>query len=282
MVQRSTRGHRGALIVASVAVATSGCGVFATQKDFDALKAQNQAMDQQLRAQQQDVVSMKQELGATRDRLENALRANADTGTDLLSSKARINDLAGRADELAHEIDELKKTQAQSRTEVDAKLDALSRQTTTTQQATQAPTAPPVKIPEDKATHYQAVAGAYTQKDWPLVRTLGHEYVTRYPTDDKADDVQFLLGDADLQDNRPTSALGEFNRLLKVYPRSDKLDRTLYAMGDAYLMLHDCTNAKLAYGAVEQRFPREKLGQDAKAKILSLEKPAAGVCAPTP
>ena len=137
-----------------------------------------------------------------------------------------------------------------------------------------------MKIPEDKATHYQAVMGAFTQKDWPLVRTLGHEYVNRYPTDEHADDVQELLGEADLQDNRPTSAIGELNRLLKVYPRSDRLDRALYGMGDAYLQLHDCENAKLAYGAVEQRFAREPIGKDAKKKLLDLEHPAPGTCAP--
>ena len=87
--------------------------------------------------------------------------------------------------------------------------------------------------------------------------------------------MQFLLGDADLQDNRPTSALGEFNRLLKVYPRSDKLDKTLFEMGEAYLQLHDCANAKLAFGAVEQRFAREKIGVQAKAKARGDRPPGA-------
>jgi TolA-binding protein len=284
MGERSTRGHRSAVkavaLLAALAFGSGGCGVFATQKDFDALKEQNDLLAKQVRDQQQDLAAAKQELAQTRDRLENALRANADTGSDLLSSKARINDIAGRSDELAHAIEELKKSMQESRNEVDAKLDAIARQAQTTQQATQTPAAPPVKIPDDKATHFQAVQGAYTQKDWPLVRTLGHEYVTRYPADDKADDVQFLIGDADLQDNRPTSALGEFNKLLKLYPRSDRLDRTLFDMGDAYLQLHDCTNAKLAYGAVEQRFAREPVGKEAKAKLMTLEHPAGGVCSP--
>jgi TolA-binding protein len=150
------------------------------------------------------------------------------------------------------------------------------------QQAVQAPVPPPVKIPADKATHYQAVEGAYTQKDWPLVRTLGHEYVTRYPTDEKADDVQFLLGDGDLQDSRPTSCLGELNKLLKVYPTSDKLDRTLFDMGEAYLELHDCPNAKLAFVAVEQRFAKTRIGADARTRIKSIEHPVPGLCAPQP
>ena len=262
-----------------LALGASGCGLFVQIRDFDALKAKDEALAKQVEQDRQDLGAMKADSSrGTRERLENALRANADTGSDLLSSKARINDLAGRADELAHSIDELKKLQQDTRNEVDTKLDALTRQ----QAVEKAPAPPPVQVPADKETHFQSVQGAYTQKDWPLVRTLGHEYVVRYPTDDRADDVQFLLGDADLEDSRPTSALGEFNRLLKVYPRSDKLDKTLFAMGDAYMQLHDCVNAKLAYGAVEQRFGREKIGQQAKQKVGQIDHPAPGMCAPQP
>jgi TolA-binding protein len=268
--------HPGRFAVLTLAaLSVSGCGLFVPVKDFDALKAQNDALARQV---QSDIGALRADLQATRDRLENALRANADTGSDLLSSKARMNDLAGRTDELAHAIEELRKLQQDTRNEVDTKLDALTRQ----QAVTPAPAPPPVQIPADKEVHFQAVQGAYAQKDWPLVRTLGHEYAVRYPTDDHADDVQFLIGDADLQDNRPTSALGEFNRLLKVYPRSDKLDRTLFAMGDAYLQLHDCVNAKLAYGAVEQRFAKLPIGAQARGKMQAIERAKPGMCAPQP
>ena len=54
------------------------------------------------------------------------------------------------------------------------------------------------------------------------------------------------------------------------------------AMGEAYLQLHDCANAKLAYGAVEQRFAREKIGAQAKAKVGEIDHPAPGLCAPQP
>ncbi len=271
-----------ALAVAALGAFLGGCGLFVPQKDFDEQKAQVAALTKQVQADAADVAAMKTELQSTRERLENALRANADTGSDLLSSKARMNDLAGRSDELAHAIEELRKNVQDTRTDVDSKLDAITRSQQATQQATQAPAPPPVKIPPDKATHYQAVEGAFTQRDWPLVRTLGHEYVTRYPTDDKADDVQFLLGDADLQDSRPTSSLGELNRLLKVYPHSDRLDRTLFDMGEAYLQLHDCSNAKLAFSSVVQRFAHEKVGADAKSRLQMIDHPPAGTCAPQP
>jgi TolA-binding protein len=255
-----------------------GCGLFAMQRDFDALKAKDAQMAKDLDASRQELVTMRSELNATRERLDNALRANADTGSDILSSKARINDVAGRTDELVHGLDQLRKDLQSSRTELDTKIDELKR----AQSVQSTPPPPPVQIPADKGAHFQALQTAYNQKDWGLVRTLGHEYVNRYGADDRADDALYLIGSGDMLDNRPASALGEYNKLLKLYPRSDKLDRTLYDMGEAYLMLHDCANAKLAFGACEQRFPREKVGLESKAKIAAIERPSPGMCAPQP
>jgi hypothetical protein len=58
------------------------------------------------------------------------------------------------------------------------------------------------------------------------------------------------------------------------------LDRALYGMGEAYLMIHDCTNAKLAYEAADKRFSKEKIGADSRAKLAVIAKNAPGLCAP--
>ena len=79
-----------------------------------------------------------------------------------------------------------------------------------------------------------------------------------------------MTGKADLDDGRPSSALGEWNRLLKLYPHSNILDKTLFGMGEAYDAMHDCTNAKLAYGTVVSHFPREKLATDARGRTAAV------------
>jgi TolA-binding protein len=251
----------------------AGCGVFATESDHEALSARVRDQD---KAQEERIKQLTADLAATRERLDNALRANADNGSDLVSEKARMNQLAGRLDEVAHSVDEMKSTVAAARTEIDARFDALKR----TQDAIPTPAPPPIPIPPDKAAHYAAIEAAGKAKDWPAVRTLGHEYVNRYGTDDKADDVLYLMGTADLAEDHPSSALGEFNRLLKVYPKSNVLDKTLFEMGEAYYSIHDCENAKLAWNACASRFPREKTGMDAKARIAALAKAPEGTCAP--
>jgi TolA-binding protein len=222
------------------------------------------------------------ELDAARDRLDNALRANADTGSDVLTEKSRVNELAGRLDETTHKLEELQSTLAAGRNELDARLDQLARAQAAqaAQQPAPAPAPPPTPIPANKADHFAALEAAVKAKDYSLVRTLGHEYVNRYATDDKADDALYLTGKADLDDARPASALGEWNRLLKLFPKSSVLEKTLFGMGEAYETMHDCANAKLAYGTVLSHFPHGKLATDARAHNAAINALPAGSCAP--
>jgi TolA-binding protein len=257
-----------------MALTSTGCLV--QQRDHDALSAKQAETQKQVEVARAETASVRADLEATRQRLDNALRANADSSSDVMSSKQRINDLSSRVDEDKHEIDDLKKELAQSRTEIYARMDEMKR----TQAPPAAPAPPPVAVPADKNAHFAALKEAHDKRDFAAVRTLGPEYVNRYPTDEHTDEALYLQGDADLADGRPSSALGHFNRVLKMFPKSKVLDKTLYAMGDAYMMMHDCANAKLAYEACEKRYAKDKIGAEAHAKLATIAKNAPGLCAP--
>jgi TolA-binding protein len=261
-------------LVLLIALSQSGCLVM--QKDHEAVAAQAQTAERQAAQARSEVVALRSDLEATRQRLDNALRANADSSSDLMTSKARTNELAGKVDEATHGVDELKRDVAASRTEIYARIDELKR----AQSSAAVPAAPPVTVPQDKVAHYKSIEEAHAKKDWATVRALAPEYVNRYPADDRADEALFFAGDADLADGRPSSALGNFNRLLKLFPKSNVLDRTLYGMGEAYMLMHDCANAKLAYDACERRFAKEKVGADARTRLQVIAKNAPGTCAP--
>lgn len=261
------------IVIAAAVLFAPACMV--TQQDHDALVAKSTQMEKDVAQSRAEVVAMRADLEATRQRLDNALRANADSSSDLLTSKQRINDLAGRVDEVNHGMEELRRDVGASRTELHARIDDLKRGSAPAPAA-----AAPLAVPADRAAHLKALEDAYGKREWPAVRVLAPEYVNRYANDDKADEALFYVGSADLQDGRPSSALGQFNRLLKLFPRSNVLDKTLFAMGDAYLMMHDCANAKVAYDACEKRFSKDKIGTDAKAKLDQIGKTPPGLCAP--
>lgn len=262
------------LAFAVVALSSSGC--FVLQKDHEAVAARAEAAEKQAGEARAEVEQLRADLEATRQRLDNALRANADSSTETLSTKQRLNDLAGRVDEANHHIEELRRDVGASRTEIYARIDDLKR----AQQASPTPAPPPVQVPQDKVAHYKQLEDAHKRRDWAVVRALAPDYVNRYPTDDKADEALYFAGDADLSDGRPSSALGNFNRLLKLFPRSNVLDKVLFGMGEAYMMMHDCANAKLAYEACEKRFAKEKIGAESRAKLQVIAKNAPGTCAP--
>ena len=251
---------------------TAGC---ASQRDHEALVARTAQVEKDAAQANANVVALRVDLEATRARLDNALRANADSSGDFIASKQRLNELAGKVDEATHGVDELRRDVGASRSELYARLDELKRV------QPPPPAAPaPLAVPADKDGHYKQLEAAFVKKEWATVRVLGPEYVNRYPSDDKADEALFFLGSADLQDGRPSSALGQFNRLLKLFPRSNVLDRTLFGIGDAYLLMHDCSNAKVAYDACEKRFTKDKIGAEAKAKLDQIGKNPPGMCAP--
>jgi len=270
------RGHGAGLVVALLAM-TSGCGVFSMQQDQDAMAARVAQLE---KVSHDDIARLRADLDAMRERLDNALRANADTGTDLLSEKSRMNELVGRLDEQSHRIEELQSGLTAGRNEIDARLDQLARAQAAQTAPQPPPNPPPPAIPASKEAHFAALEAALKAKDYAAVRYLGHEYVNRYATDERADDALYWTGRADLEEGRPSSALGEWNRLLKNFPKSNMLDKTLYGMGEAYEAMHDCANAKLAYGTVVSHFPREKLATDARARVAAVNALPAGSCAP--
>jgi TolA-binding protein len=269
------KGFRAAALL-TITFASTGCLV--QQRDHDALSAKQADLQKQLEIARADTAHVREDLEATRQRLDNALRANADNGADAMSGKQRMNDLGGRVDEVRHDVDELKKEVGSSRTEIYARLDEMRRVQVAAAPAVAAP--PPVAVPADKGAHYSQLKDAYLKRDWSVVRVLGPEYVNRYPTDERTDEALYLMGDADLSEGRPSSALGHFNRLLKLFPRSKVLDKTLFAMGEAYMTMHDCANAKLAYEACEKRFSKEKIGGEARVMLQTIAKNAPGLCAP--
>lgn len=263
---------------AALVLALSSGGCFAMQKDHEAVAARATEAERQAGQARAEVVALRADLEATRQRLDNALRANADSSTESMTTKQRLNDLAGRLDEANHGVEELRRDVAATRTEIYARIDDLKR--AQQQQPPSAPAPPPVAVPQDKSAHYKQLEEAYGKRDWGTVRALAAEYVNRYATDDKADEALLFAGDADLTDGRPSSALGNYNRLLKLYPRSNVLDKTLYGMGEAYMMMHDCANAKLAYEACERRFSKTKIGADCRERLQVIAKNAPGTCAP--
>src|SRR5262245_43277620 len=95
------------IVSSTYALMSSGCLV--TQRDHEAVAARATEASSQATQARAEVAQLKADLDATRQRLDNALRANADSSTETMSTKQRLNDLAGRVDEANHRVEELRR-----------------------------------------------------------------------------------------------------------------------------------------------------------------------------
>ena len=77
---------RRVLLLAIVfgAFSASACGVFATQASHEAQAAKTASLEKSVEQARADTASLRADLEATRARLDNALRANADMALSLL------------------------------------------------------------------------------------------------------------------------------------------------------------------------------------------------------
>src|SRR5687768_12262089 len=101
-LHRETMKFAAASAVLVLAAVQMGC--FAMQKDHDAVATQAVTAEKQAAQARAEVTALRADLEATRQRLDNALRANADSSSDLQTSKARTNELAGKVDEASHNL----------------------------------------------------------------------------------------------------------------------------------------------------------------------------------
>src|SRR4051812_41249993 len=132
-------------VLVTLVFSSSGC--FVMQREHEAVAARAAEAEKQAGAARVEVTALRADLEATRQRLDNALRANADSSTETMTTKQRLNDLAGRVDEANHGVEELRRDVGATRTEIYAKMDDLKR-AQSAQVAPAAPVPPPVQVPQ--------------------------------------------------------------------------------------------------------------------------------------
>ncbi len=98
------------------------------------------------------------------------------------------------------------------------------------------------------------------------------DFLRRYPDDELADDVQFMLGNIYFNARKFELALKEYEMILKF--KNKKLDR----LADAGLKIGECWNslkepkkARIEWEAVLRRFPNSEAAQKAQIHLMGVK-----------
>lgn len=267
---------RLALPVLVLALSASGCFLWTTSDEGDSIVKRIDALEVE-RAKEHELFEAKMvELEKLIDEASQVLRRNsADQGLLIEQLQQKMRLLEGQLAELGQAGDSTRQ-QAQAmlsemsehRGEVDERERALEARLAALARAAGVDVpVDPTEVPEKKADHFKAATGAVLAGDHSYARGLLREYVTRYESDDKADDALLWLGQSYLAQGQPAAALGELRRVLSTHPKSDVLEDVLWHMGRAFVRLRACDEARNSFKALVGKFPRSTLGKKAAKRL---------------
>lgn len=218
---------------------------------------------------QQELLRAKTQLDQLQKLLDQATRVVTRNSADL---GAQMQDVEARVSRLEGKIEETRQTLATSAKEADARAAALTKQA-----SLEAPVAAD-EIPVDRVAHFAAIKASSQQQEWDKMRALVVEYLRRYPQDVRAGEAQYSLGMANLKQDRPAKALGEFRKVVAKYGTSEVVDDTLLAMAEAFYKLQACTDAKSSLQTLLRTYPKSILVPQAKSKMREYERSPRGYC----
>ena len=245
-------------------VAAAGCVTASKGREMEAriqrLEGESELSAKQLEEQR---AALRERIAAVDKKIEELNAAAHRTGADLAVNQDRLQEeavrLRGILEEQTHRLDTLER-------DTEARFAALKGAGALAEweakkkaEALQRPSAPGpffALAQEQEAKGERAVA-----------RGLYEEFVKKWPTDPRAADAHFRLGELWFGDKRYREAILEYGKVAQDFPRSDKAPDALLRTGESMLGLEDRAAAAKLFSEVVKRYPQTTAAKRARARL---------------
>ncbi len=280
---RAMRPRALVLALSLCAGLASGCFLWTSADQGSALERRAASLDERLSALESSSAGYTAQMEDAHTKvlqLEHVLeqgtalitRNSADTGARVDDLEQRLMAQSGQIDEVRHELARLQEEFAAQQRDYEARMTQLARRAGIDMPVDEA------QIPANANDHFNAARVAYEARDFSTARALDRAFITRYPTDARADDAQLRIAQSYLQEDRPATALGELRRVLSDYASGDQVPAALLAMGDAFFRLHECDSARTALETLQRAHPRAPESAEARTRLRDIQRAPAGYC----
>jgi tol-pal system protein YbgF len=269
-----------ALIVLGVSCATTPAGS-QLQADLDALQ-------QQVWKLEKDNAALSQQLARTGAPQATPDTASAELRVQLESLERDVQVLRARSDETGQRLASL---EAEVRTTREA-LETVGRlQAAPPASAPAAPgpaatapdSLPPAAVPLPSATPQAAAPGSamgvelyrmgygdYAKGNYDLALAELQDFVRLNPSDDLADDAQYLIGEVFFSQQKYPDAVTAYDRLLSEHAASDKAAGAYLKKGLALLELNRTADAVIQLQHVVSAYPKSEEARLARERLRAL------------
>ena len=250
----------GMLLAICALVATSACGVQSDltnlKNDTTHLRAQLQVMREEV-ALQEDIDSLKVHIG----RLEVLMRAQMD---EVLSMRADMGQRVGVVEDRLQIL-------ATRITESDRQFSVLVRRLESIQVQLSASDRPDSSIlPSgsfDPGELYDLALRDFQRGNYDVAIRQFTQYIEYFPDSDLADDAQFYIGDCHYTQSLYTQALDAYEVLLNRYPDGNKVPATLLKIAFIKVAREELPGARAYLERVIVEYPGSEEAQLARMRL---------------
>ena len=261
-------------VLLSALMSTSGCFWMTTKREGQQLRKDIDAMDTRLEERESDLQAKIQQLEQVLDEATRVLKRNsADLGADVEAMAQDIRSVQGLITEATHQAGQirtdmqaLEQTIANDREVMDKRLASLEERLAVIEQKASQP------IAESADELYTQGKKAFEGADYAQARTLFRHLIIKYPGHERADDAQYYRGEAYFREKDYEAAIRELQKVFDKYAESALADDALFRAGEAAEALKRCSEARVYFGLLRQKYSKSSLSGKARAKDRALKR----------
>jgi TolA-binding protein len=263
VIGRHVRASRLALSLILTLGASAGC---VTSGQGDVMRKDISQLRERIEHMERRGAEAEEQMTRLRTVLDEATgllnRNTADAGARIQRTEMELGALQGKLEEARHLLEQLQKSQ----TDESARLAALEQG-----QAKIADRVAPV-MAEDKETLWKQAQERMASGMREDARRFLRGFVQRFPQDPRAPQAYLEIGRSYSLEGKPSTAVGEFQKVLKDYPRSPEVPEAMWHVADSFLALKFCTDSRAFLQDLIRRYPRSQRVADAKARLREIQK----------
>jgi tol-pal system protein YbgF len=255
----------------------------AANKEHQQLMADLRILQEQAQMLQNMINTLTETIKAVNGRLDQQAETNRksfadeklliDTLTkDLSIIREKVDDNNVRVGSLAQEVDALRQLvqQALARQPGQASdVPPLGGAPPPVEGST--PTSPPPTTPRlagaSPTKTYEQAYGDYAAGLWDLAIDGFEAFLKDFPTATQADEAQFYIGRAYLQDAKYDKAVGAFDKVIRNYPSSNNVPSSYFLKGVALRSLKQMDAARDAWDTVTKKYPDTAAASQARQAL---------------
>jgi len=237
--------------------------------------ATSRQLEEQRNVVRDRIARVDQKIAEVQKKLDELNTTAHRSGADVVANQDRLQEtltqMRGQLEEEQHRLLQMDQRVSKVQADTDARFAAL-KGAGALEDYEGRKRAEALKRPSEKAEFFALAQQQEQAGEKAVARQLYDEYVKKWPTDPRAADAWFRMGEISYGEKRYREAVLSYGKVAQDFPRSDKAPDALFRTGEAMMALDLRDDAKAIYQDVVNRFPKTSAAKKATARLAEISK----------